>query len=95
MVKLVFSLSNAHFTFLEHRVLKGVIFHWIVIVSQDTRYMDHCALNSTACTLFTPCLLFGNDQNSILSCVGVGVLCTVGVRTVAALSMRAYDSSEL
>jgi hypothetical protein len=84
-------LSSAHFTSPNHCVLSKVVFHWIVSVSQDTRYMDRYA----ACTLFMPCLLRGNDQNSILSCVAVVVLCTVGAPTVAAHGMRACDSSEL
>jgi hypothetical protein len=57
--------------------------------------MNGYALNSAACTLFMLCLLFGNDQSNILSCAGVGVLRAVCARTVAALSMRACDSSEL
>jgi hypothetical protein len=87
--------TSLHFTSPKHRVLSEVLFQRIVSVSQDTRYMDHYALKSVVCTLFMPYLLCGNDQNSILSCVGVGVLCTVGARRVAAHSMRGCDISEL
>jgi len=86
LFKLLCSLSSAHFTSPKHRVLSQV-----VSVSQNTRYMDHCA----ASTLFMPCSLCANDQNSILSYVGVGVLCTVVAATVAAHSMPACDSSGL
>ena len=74
---------------------------WIVSVSKDTRYMDQYALKSAASTLFVPCLLCGNDQKSISSCVGVGVLlravcaCTVAAGSSQHVSLRQLWTSEL